>query len=100
VFKRLAEVPDFEINVLIALPAGDDPPPLPMMVRYMSTDQIDALVKDGLPSFARGVVVGWRDHEDAFSAEAFDIFLQQYPAAPRAIWDAYTKAIGEAKRKN
>lgn len=99
-FKRIAQVPDFEVSVLIALPAGEDPPPLPMMVRYMPTDEIDALVKDSLAAFARRAVVGWRDHEDEFSAEAFDVFLQQYPAAPRAIWDAYTKAIGEAKRKN
>lgn len=99
-FKRMAQVPDFEVEVLIALPAGDDPPPLPMMVRYMPTDKLDEKVRAGLGEFARAVVVGWRDHEDAFSAEAFEVFLQQYPAAPRAIWDAYTKAIGEAKRKN
>lgn len=99
-FKRMASVPDFWIDVLIALPAGEQPPPLPMLVAYRPAKELDELVRRGLHEFARAVVRDWRDHEDAFSAEAFDNLLDQYPAAARAIWDAYTKAIGEARRKN
>lgn len=100
VFRRTAQVPDFEIQVLVALPAGEQPPPLPMMVRYLPASEINRLVRDDLAAFTRAVVTGWRDHEDPFSKEALDNFLDQYPSGARAVWDAYSKALGEAKRKN
>ncbi len=101
-FKRIAQVPDFEIEVLVALPGdAEDPPPLYMTVAYRPARELDALTTEGgLPGFARGVVRGWRGHEAPFSAEEFDEFLSQYPSASRAIWEAYTAAIGKAKRKN
>lgn len=100
VFRRTAQVPDFEVEVLVPLPAGEQPPPLPMTVRYLPASEINRLTREDLSKFARAAVTGWRDHEDPFSAEAFENFLDQYPTAPRAIWDAYSRALVEAKRKN
>ncbi len=100
-FKLLAQVPPFWIDVEIAVPAGDQPPVLPLLVEYRPASELDKLVQEGgLGAFLRAVARDWRDVEVPFSPEALNQLIDQYPASPAAVWNAYTKAIRDAKRKN
>lgn len=46
------------------------------------------------------LVSGWTGVDEEFSDENLGVLLDNYPAAPRAIFDAYNKALLEGRQKN
>lgn len=46
------------------------------------------------------LVDGWTGVDEKFSPEALDILLDNYPAAARAIFEAYNKGLFEGRQKN
>lgn len=46
------------------------------------------------------IVEGWEDVDAPFSREALDQLVQNYPAAPRAIFDTYLAELTGQRRGN
>ncbi|MDC6179032.1 hypothetical protein C2I33_08605 [Ralstonia solanacearum] len=46
------------------------------------------------------IVEGWKDVDAPFSREALDQLVQNYPAAPRAIFDTYLAELTGQRRGN
>ncbi|WP_055336310.1 phage tail assembly chaperone [Ralstonia solanacearum] len=46
------------------------------------------------------IVEGWKDVDAPFSREALDRLVQNYPAAPRAIFDTYLAELTGQRRGN
>lgn len=46
------------------------------------------------------LVDGWTGVDEKFSPETLDTLLDNYPAAARAIFEAYNKGLFEGRQKN
>ena len=99
--------PTFEADVTITTPGGGE---------GKVTFQFKHLGRKALKSFYESLgegeearkdhealmdlIAGWKGVDTPFSAEALETLLDNYPSASMALFDAYNKALFEAKQKN
>lgn len=100
---RLDPSPTFRAVVPIPIPGGD-PAELEFEFRHKTRDSL----KHWLGSFSgrteadvlADVIVAWHNADGAYSAQALDKLLQDYPQAGGAILAAYTRELTGARLGN
>ena len=96
-------IPDPTFDLPVAIPsAASDPALLTFEVKRWTRAQLRE-VTEGEVSFdevVRAAVVGWRDADVPFSADALAGLLEAYPLASRAIATEFLSAQTQAKQKN
>jgi hypothetical protein len=94
--------PTFWATVDIPVP-GDKACPLELEYRHRRRSEAiafrDSLKGRSDDEIVLDMVVGWKWHEP-FSAEALLDLLQEYPASPEPIAEAYFRELATANRKN
>ncbi len=108
---KLQPNPTFSAKVEIPVPGADAPATLPLVFRHKGRKAAQAWVESAPGrqdiDFLMEIVADWGAEvvgEDgqpqAFSREAFDRLLDEYPASGQAIFNAYLRELGEARRGN
>lgn len=100
---RVKANPTFVATVDIPV-AGEDFKALQLEMRHRRKRDLQAFL-ESLATLTQdqavaGIVVGWRNVDTPFSADALADFLEEYPLAGAAIVDRYVRETAEAKRKN
>jgi hypothetical protein len=100
--------PTFEATVKIPAPDGDQS--LTLVFKHKTRQQVKeffgAIAAEeqggGVPEGERmcELIEGWKDVDTPFSAEAMSALVQNYHAAPSAIFEAYISALTQAKQGN
>lgn len=102
VFKLNPE-PTFRATVQIPVPGAEDMP-LEVEFRHKTRDALrqylDGLADSTDEDALQAILVGWHNCETAFSREALETLLQNYPAAARAILARYAVEVSGARRGN
>ena len=112
---KITPDPKFSADVQITIPGQEKPESLPLTFRYMNRlqyvellssfeeekDKKGKVIKEGktqieaFPEF----VLGW-GLEEEFVKENIELFLNNYPAAYREIFSAYSRLLIESRVKN
>lgn len=104
-FKLIAN-PTFKSKVAISIPGQDKPGTIEIEFRHMSREKLKdyyaqlATADESDTTQLMKIIVGWIGVDTAFSEEALDALLDQYPAAARELFAAYSAELLESKRKN
>ena len=99
--------PTFEAEVLIPIPGGDTGK-LTLEFKHMGVKALQAFYAslgtgDNVRKDADALldlVNGWKGADGPFSAEALEALLDDFPGSAKVIFDTYSKALFEGKRKN
>lgn len=97
--------PTFRDKVMIPVP-GEEPLRLSCEFRYMSRKEFDAFIesnaKQARPDIdvVKEVLVAWHDHDDEYSPEALEEFLDAYPGAAAAISALYGASLFRGRQGN
>lgn len=100
--------PTFEAEVSIPVPGGK-----PAKVKFILKHKSKSALKDFYASLTSvdgegrqdneallDLVEDWKGVDQPFSPENLAVLVDNYPAAARAIFDAYHGALFEAREKN
>lgn len=96
--------PTFTADVDITVPGKNETAKLSLTFKYLSKTAVKDFWennKDKKDSDAlTNIVVGWSGIDAEFTAENFDKFLDNYPAASFEILSSYQALLLESKAKN
>lgn len=98
--------PTFQAEVTIPTPNGDGK--VTFEFKHMGRKALAAFYdsatkpENGRPEgeLFLDMIAGWSGVDEKFSPENLQIFLDNYMAAPGAIFDAYNQALLKGKEKN
>lgn len=101
---KLQSNPTFRVRVGISVAGQSRPAEIDVEYRYLSKSEIKTYF-DGIQSkddadALSEIIVGWSGVDAAYSREALDTLLGNYPAAASDLFDAFRRELLEAKRKN
>ncbi len=103
---KLTANPTFKSQVHISIPGQDKPGVIMVTFKHQSKEQLKAFY-DGLRNsddddltHLMKIISGWDGVDTPFSEEALDALLNQFPAAARELFAAYSAELLESKRKN
>jgi len=101
---KIQTPPTFKIPVGITVAGEDKPTEIEVEFRYLKKSEHLAYLNgigDKTDSVSLGeIIVGWAKVDAPYSAENLALFLDNHPPAARELFDAFTRALSEAKAKN
>ena len=101
---KLQPNPTFKAPVLLSVPGEDKPKEIVVEFRHQTGKQLKAYfehIKGKTDAEAVvDLIVGWGGVDKAYSAEALDELLDNYPVAAGEIFAAYRESALESRRKN
>ena len=104
---KLQPNPTFKVDVTIPVPGGKDGK-LSIEFKHKSKKALKEFF-DSLTSEENqrtdvealsDLVAGWSGMDEKFSAENLELFLDNYPSAAMALFEAYRAEVLEARAKN
>ena len=101
---KIQTPPTLKVKVGISIAGQDKPEEITAEYRYLKKREHvtylrgigDKPVHESLAE----IMVGWGEVDAPFSAENLATFIDNHPPAARELFDAFTKALSEAKAKN
>lgn len=101
---KLQPNPTFKAKAGISIAGQARPAEIEVEFRYLSKDALKGYF-DSLPGKTDAealaeIVVSWSGVDQAYSAEALALLVDNYPAAATDLFETFRKELLEAKRKN
>ena len=101
---KLQPNPTFKAKVPITIPGQDKPALVEMEFRHMSREAVKAFF-EGIAGKSDAdalseIVAGWSGVDQAYSAEALAVMLDNYLSAAAAIYETFRRELFEARAKN
>lgn len=102
---KLQPNPTFKAKVAISVAGQVAPAQIEVEFKYLSRPQ----VRDYFESLGGGktdaealseIIVGWSGPDQAFSREALEMLLDNYPASGSDLFETFRRELLESKRKN
>ena len=101
---KLQPNPTFKAKVGISVAGASRPAEIDVEFKYLSKegikDYFDNLQGKVDAEALAEIIVGWTGPDQAYSAEALALLLDNYPAAASDLFDCFRRELLEAKRKN
>lgn len=101
---KLQPNPTFKARVPLSVAGADRCPTVEIEFKYLDKDALQtyyaALAGKSDADALSEIVVGWSGIDAAFSPEALEQLLTNYPAAAHDLFTAYRREVVESKVKN
>lgn len=101
---KLTPNPTFKTNVQITIPGSDLPVKIEVTFRHKNKDKLKAFLEGmtGRPDdeILDEVIESWQGPDEAYSKEALQKLLLNYPASGPELLHGYIEAQAESRRKN
>ena len=101
---KLQPNPTFKAKVGISIAGAARPAEIEVEFKYLSKDAIkeyfDRLQGKTDAEALGEIIVGWSGVDEAYSATALELLVDNYPAAASDLFETFRKELLEAKRKN
>ncbi|MFZ4538170.1 phage tail assembly chaperone [Propionivibrio sp.] len=101
---KLEPNPTFWAEVGITVPGEKAPAKIEIEFKHMSVSEWEAYrAQTGekpLPAVVTGLIVGWRNVDVPYSADALTRLLDRWPRAAIDLFESYSRELFEARTKN
>lgn len=101
---KLQPKPTFKARVPITLPGETRAAEIEVEFKHLSVEQVreffEGLVGKTDAQALGEIVVGWSGVDQAFSPEALDTLLNNFPSASGSFFDIFRRELLEGRRKN
>lgn len=101
---KLQPNPTFKAKVGISVAGAAKPVEIEVEYRYLKKSEVKEYFenlsgKDDAQALAE-IVVGWSGPDQAYSTETLALLLENFPAAARDMFGAFSRELLEARTKN
>ena len=103
---KLQTNPTFTAKVPISVPGQAKPVDVDIEFKFLTRKKVAAfferLREEGMEDAKAlsEIIVGWKGVDEAYSPEALETLLDNYPAASRDLFSAFSRELMESRSKN